>query len=125
VVPKKNYLVFFDFDRSNITADAQRVIEEAAAAAKAGNVARVQLTGHTDRSGSDQYNLALGSRRAAAAKQYLIERGIDAGRLDEVSSGERSPIDPGQNEAAWVQNRRAEFEVVSGGDALTAPVALR
>ena len=81
--------------------------------------------GACDERGSDQYNLALGSRRAAAAKEYLVEQGIDAGRLDEVSTGEGSPIDPARNEAAWVRNRRAEFQIVSGGGALTAPIASR
>ncbi|MDF3073782.1 MAG: outer membrane protein and related peptidoglycan-associated protein [Alphaproteobacteria bacterium] len=109
VAPKKNYLVFFDFDRSNITADAQRVIEEAAAAAKAGNVARVQLTGHTDRSGSDQYNLALGTRRGEAVKQALIRLGIPAASIAVISRGESQPLVPTADGVREPQNRRVEI----------------
>jgi outer membrane protein OmpA-like peptidoglycan-associated protein len=107
--PKKNYLVFFDFDRSNITADAQRVIQEAATAAKAGNVARVQLTGHTDRSGSDQYNLALGTRRGEAVKQALIRLGIPAASIAVISRGESQPLVPTADGVREPQNRRVEI----------------
>jgi outer membrane protein OmpA-like peptidoglycan-associated protein len=107
--PKKNYLVFFDFDRSNITADAQRVIEEAATAAKAGNVARIQLTGHTDRSGSDAYNLALGTRRGDAVKQALIRLGIPAASIAVISRGESQPLVPTADGVREPQNRRVEI----------------
>jgi peptidoglycan-associated lipoprotein len=118
-------MIHFDFDRAQIQPDDRAALDRKATILAANPAVRLRIAGGCDERGSVAYNVALGSRRAAAAKQYLIERGIDAGRLEEVSSGEGSPIDPGQNEAAWVQNRRAEFEVVSGGDALTAPVALR
>jgi outer membrane protein OmpA-like peptidoglycan-associated protein len=107
--PKKNYLVFFDFDRSNITADAQRVIQEAATAAKAGNVARIQLTGHTDRSGSDAYNLALGTRRGDAVKQALIRLGIPAASIAVISRGESQPLVPTADGVREPQNRRVEI----------------
>jgi peptidoglycan-associated lipoprotein len=81
----------------------------------------MRITGACDERGSDEYNLALGDRRAAAVKRYLIEKGIDVARLDVVSSGEQSPVNPGSDEAAWAQNRRAEFAVV-GGD---MPLAMR
>ena len=108
-MPKKNFLVFFDFDRSNITADAQRVIEEAAAAAKAGNVSRIQLTGHTDRSGSDQYNLALGTRRGEAVKQALVRLGIPANSIAVISRGESQPLVPTADGVREPQNRRVEI----------------
>ena len=118
-------MIHFDFDLAQVQPEDRATLDRKATILTANPTVRLRIAGACDDRGSDAYNVALGSRRAAAAKQYLIERGIDAGRLDEVSSGESSPIDPGQNEAAWVQNRRAEFEVVSGDDALTAPVASR
>ena len=108
-VPKKNFLVFFDFDRSNITADAQRVITEAAAAAKAGNVSRIQLTGHTDRSGSDQYNMALSLRRGEAVKQALIRLGIPANSISIIGRGESQPLVPTADGVREPQNRRVEI----------------
>ena len=118
-------IIHFDFDRSQIQAEDHAALDRKAAILAANPDVRLRIAGACDERGLDQYNLALGSRRAAAARQYLVERGVDAGQLDEVSTGERSPIDPGRNEAAWVQNRRAEFEIVSGGGALTAPIASR
>jgi len=109
MVPKKNFLVFFDFDRSNITADAQKVITEAAAAAKAGNVSRIQLTGHTDRSGSDQYNMALSLRRGEAVKQALIRLGIPAASIAVIGRGESQPLVPTADGVREPQNRRVEI----------------
>ena len=108
-MPQKNFLVFFDFDRSNITADAQRVITEAAAAAKAGNVSRIQLTGHTDRSGSDQYNMALSLRRGEAVKQALIRQGIPAASIAVIGRGESQPLVPTADGVREPQNRRVEI----------------
>ncbi len=109
VVPKTNYIVFFDFDRSNITADAQRVIDEAATAAKAGNSTRVQLTGHTDRAGSEQYNMALSLRRGEAVKQALIARGIPANAIVIIGRGESQPLVPTADGVREPQNRRVEI----------------
>mgnify|MGYP006150152075 CR=1 FL=1 len=69
---------------------------------------------YADERGSREYNLALGQRRAAAVVEYLQARGIDASRFDVTSMGEEMPAVPGDNEGAWAQNRRAEFEVVAG-----------
>jgi peptidoglycan-associated lipoprotein len=118
-------LIHFEFDRSGIQPAERAALDRKAAILTANPTVRVRIAGYCDERGSDGYNLALGNRRAAAAKQYLIERGIDAGRLDAVSFGSASPVDSNQNEAAWALNRRAGFEVASGGDSLTAPVALR
>jgi peptidoglycan-associated lipoprotein len=118
-------LIHFEFDRSGIQPADRAALDRKAAILTANPAVRVRIAGYCDERGSDEYNLALGNRRAAAAMQYLIERGIDAGRLDAVSFGSASPVDSNQNEAAWALNRRAGFEVASGGDALTAPVALR
>ena len=118
-------LIHFEFDRSGIQSADRAALDRKAAILAANPAVRVQIAGYCDERGSDEYNLALGNRRAAAAKQYLVERGIDAGRLDAVSFGSASPVDASQTEAAWALNRRAGFEVASGGDALTAPIALR
>ncbi len=80
---------------------------------------RIQTAGNCDERGSDEYNLALGNRRAMAAKHYLVEHGIDASRVETVSYGEERPIDPGHTEEAWAKNRNDQFEI------LTANVVLR
>lgn len=118
-------LIHFDFDRAEIDSGDRATLDRKAAILRANSTVRVRISGYCDERGSDAYNLALGSRRAGAAKQYLIDRGIDADRLDTVSLGSASPLDPDQNETAWAKNRRAGFEITSGGDALIAPVALR
>ena len=73
----------------------------------------MRIAGHCDERGSDEYNLALGLRRAAAAQQYLVALGIPAGRIAIVSYGEERPLDPGHDEAAWARNRRSEFTVIA------------
>jgi peptidoglycan-associated lipoprotein len=115
-------LIHFEFDRSGIQPADRAVLDRKAAILTANPGIRVRIAGYCDDRGADGYNVALGNRRAAAAKQYLIERGIDADRLDAVSFGSASPVDSGQTEAAWALNRRAGFEVASGEAALTAPV---
>ena len=117
--------IHFEFDRSGIQPADGPALDRKAAILAANPAVRVRIAGYCDERGSAEYNLALGNRRAAAAKQYLTERGIDAGRLDVVSYGSASPVDSAQTEAAWALNRRDGFELASGEDALTAPVALR
>ena len=70
---------------------------------------KFQLAGHCDERGSDQYNIALGERRAESVRAYLLELGIDAGQMETVSYGEERPVDAGHEESAWLQNRRVEF----------------
>jgi hypothetical protein len=81
----------------------------------------VRITGACDDRGSDAYNQALGDRRAAAVKRYLVAQGIDAARLEQASVGEKSPLDAGSGEAAWARNRRAEFTILSGDSPLATP----
>ncbi|MFM8780978.1 MAG: OmpA family protein, partial [Gemmatimonadota bacterium] len=76
---------------------------------------RIRVAGHTDERGSDEYNIALGMRRAAAAKRYLVDLGIAESRIAVVSFGEERPLNTESTEAAWAQNRRDEFEIVAGG----------
>jgi len=82
---------------------------------------KLRVSGHADERGSDEYNLALGNRRAAAAKRYLENKGIDGSRIEVVSYGEERPLNPGTDETAYAQNRRDEFEVTAGGDNIVAP----
>jgi peptidoglycan-associated lipoprotein len=102
------------------TAD-QATLDRKAAILVANPKVKMRIAGHADERGSDEYNLALGNRRAAAAKRYLENKGVDAARLDVVSYGEERPLNPGNDETAYAQNRRDEFEVTAGGDSLVAP----
>jgi peptidoglycan-associated lipoprotein len=104
--------VYFDYDRASIRDDQKGALRANAAAVKAGSWSTVVVEGHCDERGSEEYNLALGERRANAIKQYLIDSGVSSSRLDTVSFGEASPAVRGHTEGAWSQNRRSEFRVV-------------
>jgi peptidoglycan-associated lipoprotein len=110
--------IYFDYDKDEIRAD-QRAALDAKVPILTGNPGlRIRIAGHTDSRGSDEYNLALGQRRSASAKRYLVSRGIAEGRIDVVSFGEERPAAQGENEDAWGKNRRDEFEITAGGDNL-------
>ncbi|HEV8124348.1 MAG TPA: OmpA family protein [Gemmatimonadales bacterium] len=110
--------VHFDVARAQLQEDDREALDRKVAILKANPGVRLRITGATDDRGSDKYNLALGDRRAAAVRKYLIDKGIDVARLDVASSGEGSPVDSGKDEAAWAQNRRAEFVIVSADSPL-------
>jgi peptidoglycan-associated lipoprotein len=114
-------MIFFDFDRFDIRGDARPVMDQKAAILRANAPVQVRIEGHADERGSVEYNLALGMRRATAARDYLVGFGIDGARIQVVSFGEERPLDPGSSEAAWARNRRAEFHVTGGGTELTLP----
>lgn len=114
-------MIHFDYNVADIRPEDQAVLDRKAAVLNANPSVRVRISGHADERGSDEYNLALGNRRAAAAKRYLMNRGVDGSRIDVVSYGEERPIAMGSNEDAWAQNRRDEFELTAGGDNLVAP----
>ena len=78
---------------------------------KKNSALKVRIEGHCDERGSDEYNLALGERRAKAAMNYLVTLGIADKRLSVISYGKEKPVDPGHDEAAWAKNRRAEFVI--------------
>lgn len=99
----------FEYDQHLLTAAAQDILAANAAILKAQGRLRVTLAGNCDERGADQYNIALGERRAEAVRNYLLSLGISAGRLEAVSYGEEKPVDPGHDESAWVKNRRVEF----------------
>lgn len=113
-------IVYFDFDSSDLTESARSALESKVPAMNANPDVRIRIAGHADERGSDEYNMALGQRRAAAAKRFLTDRGIDGGRIEIVSFGEERPAVTGNDESAWQQNRRAEFEIVAGGESLRA-----
>ena len=112
-------VVYFDYDASDLTTDTRARLDAKLPVLTANPGIRLRITGYTDIRGSDEYNLALGQRRAAAAKRYLTDRGIDQGRIEIVSMGEERPAAQGEDESAWSQNRRAEFEITAGGDNIT------
>ncbi|GAB4320432.1 MAG: hypothetical protein Kow0074_10730 [Candidatus Zixiibacteriota bacterium] len=101
--------IYFDFDKYNLRDDAKRGLEKNAEILKNNPGLRVVIEGHCDERGTNEYNLALGERRAKAARDYLIRLGIEADRLAIRSYGEERPVALGHNEEAWAQNRRAEF----------------
>ena len=114
-------MINFDYDQATIRDADQGTLDRKAAVMQANPNVRLRISGHADERGSDEYNLALGNRRAAAAKRYLENKGIDGSRMEVVSFGEERPLNPGADESAFAQNRRDEFEVTAGGDNLVAP----
>ena len=116
---------FFDFDRSDIRPDALPVLDRKLAILRSNPMLFLRIAGHADERGSDEYNLALGARRAAAARTYLINHGIAPDRLETVSYGEERPLVVGHDESAWAMNRRDEYTPVQGADSLVPPIASR
>jgi peptidoglycan-associated lipoprotein len=114
-------MIHFDYDKSNIRSDDAGTLDQKVAILQANANLRIRIHGHCDERGSDEYNLALGNRRAQSAKQYLVSHGIDAGRIEIQSWGEERPLVDGHDESSWAQNRRDEFEIIGGGDALVRP----
>ena len=104
--------VHFDFDRYNLRPDALKILDEAVAKLQANPTINVTIEGHADSVGTQQYNLALGDRRANAARDYLLMRGIAAGRLRTVSFGEDRPIDTNETAAGRARNRRAHLAII-------------
>ncbi|HYC50783.1 MAG TPA: peptidoglycan-associated lipoprotein Pal [Gemmatimonadaceae bacterium] len=107
--------ITFDFDRSDLRDDARATLDAKVPILMANSNVTIRIAGHADERGSSEYNLALGQRRAAAAKRYLVERGIAEGRIETTSFGEERPACTESNEGCWSQNRRDEFEMTSGG----------
>jgi peptidoglycan-associated lipoprotein len=105
--------VFFFFDSDQLDDAARAVLDEDAGVLRQYPTWVVTVEGHTDERGSAEYNLALGERRALAAKNYLVSLGIAADRLRTVSYGKEFPFDPGSTEDAWSMNRRAHFMLTS------------
>jgi peptidoglycan-associated lipoprotein len=105
--------VFFAFDSSDVDAAGQQALNANAEILKKYPTWVITVEGHADERGTAEYNLALGERRAVAARTYLVSLGIPADRLRTVSYGKEFPFDPGHDESAWAKNRRAQFVVTS------------
>jgi len=104
---------FFGYDESALSADAQAALTTSANWLKGdGKAYNLLVEGHCDERGTEQYNLALGDKRAAIAKEYLATLGVDGARIRTVSYGEERPFDPGHDESAWSKNRRAHLVLV-------------
>ena len=102
--------VYFDTDQAVLRADARASLEARAEAIRQHpELGVVTIQGHCDERGSDEYNLALGERRAAAVKRYLVDLGVPVSRLETVTYGEGRPAAPGHDETAWRHNRRSEL----------------
>lgn len=105
--------VFFAFDSSDLDSAGQQALNTNAEILKKYSTWVITIEGHADERGTAEYNLALGERRAVAARTYLVSLGVPADRLRTVSYGKEFPFDPGHDEAAWARNRRAQFVVTS------------
>ncbi len=105
--------VFYELDSSDLSPTAQKALDENAALLKRYSSWAVTVEGHCDERGTAEYNLALGERRAIAARAYLVSLGIPADRLRTVSYGKEFPFDPGHDESAFAKNRRAHFVITA------------
>ena len=106
--------IYFGFDSFDLTSDARAILKKNADWIKSNQSARVEIEGHCDDRGTNEYNLALGAKRAQAAKDYLVSLGIPTDRLSTISYGEELPVCREQNEDCWQKNRRDRFVVSTG-----------
>ncbi len=104
--------IYFDYDRAVIRDDARATMDANATWMKKFRSAKILVEGHCDERGTEEYNLALGEKRAKAAQDYLLSMGIGSDRLKIISYGKSQPINPGHDEGAWQMNRRAQFLVI-------------
>ena len=104
--------IYFDFDRFNILNDMKPVMEENALFLLDHPEVMVEIQGNCDDRGTNEYNLALGERRAKGAQAYLVNLGVNPDRIGTVSFGEERPLDPEQNKSAWAKNRRDDFVII-------------
>jgi peptidoglycan-associated lipoprotein len=106
-------VLHFDFDEAVLKVDDQRQLDKLAEVLRTSRTVRIRIEGNCDERGTEEYNLALGHRRAEVAKKYLTDLGIDQPRIDTISYGFEKPVDPRHNEDAWAANRRDEFASIS------------
>lgn len=105
--------IYFDFDKSNIKPDQRSALEKNAQLLSNYQTVKVRLEGHCDERGTDEYNMALGQRRANSIESFLSDYGISRSRISTISYGEMRPVDTGQSESAWSKNRRCEI-IITG-----------
>jgi peptidoglycan-associated lipoprotein len=113
-------MTFFDFDRSELTDQDRSTLDAKIPILQANPTLHIRINGNCDDRGSDEFNLALGQRRAAMAKRYLTDHGVDASRIDIISYGKERPLAQGNDEAAWAKNRNDQFEITAGADQIHA-----
>jgi peptidoglycan-associated lipoprotein len=106
--------IFFGYDSHDLTAEARSVLERQAAWLRQYPAVRVQVAGNCDERGTREYNLALGARRAASVRDYLVSLGVEGARVSTTSYGKERPLDPRHTEEAWSVNRNGHTEIVSG-----------
>jgi len=111
-------MIHFDYDMSEIRPDAERILRQKVEILRNSPQVRLQVEGHADERGSNEYNLALGNRRAQAVVDFFTNFGLDGDRFSIISYGEEQPLVSGSNEDAWAQNRRAEFNITAGRDSI-------
>jgi peptidoglycan-associated lipoprotein len=107
-------LVYFDTDSSSLRDDAHPVLDAQANWLRRYQAVRERIEGNCDERGTREYNFALGARRANAVRDYLVGRGVAAGRIQTVSYGKERPLDGGSNEDAWARNRNARTAITEG-----------
>ena len=106
--------IHFAVDRADLTSGARTTLAAKVEVLRSSPGLTLRIDGHADERGSDEYNLALSKRRAAEAKRFMMQQGIEAARLEIVGYGEEQPLDPSASESAWAMNRRADFQVTGG-----------
>lgn len=114
-------LVFFDYDRSDLRDDAAASLRSKVEVLRASPQVQLRIEGHADERGSTEYNIALGNRRAEAVRQFFAGFGLAESRFSIISYGEERPLETGSNESAWARNRRAQFQITAGADAINPP----
>lgn len=114
-------VIGFEFNKADLRDDSKAALDAKIPILLGNANVVVRISGHADERGSTEYNLALGTERAAMAKRYLVERGVAAGRIETTSFGEERPLCKDSTDACWAQNRRDEFEITAGGPVLMRP----
>ena len=104
-------IIYFEYDSFNLTGESKSILTQKASVMKQFPQLRVIIEGHCDERGTEEYNLALGERRARAAYEFLLNLGVSAGQMEMVSFGKLHPAVSGSGESAWSKNRRDEFKV--------------
>ncbi len=105
--------IYFDFDKAELSGDAIATLKNNAEVMKKSSKMRVLVEGHCDERGTNEYNVALGERRAKTALDYLVSMGVARSRLEVKSWGEERPVDLGKDDKAYSQNRRGEFVILA------------
>ena len=115
------HFINVEFNKSDLRDDAKAALDAKIPILVANSGVTIRISGHADERGSTEYNLALGTRRAATAKRYLVERGVADARIETTSFGEERPVCTENAEPCWGRNRRDEFEITMGGPTLSKP----